>query len=55
MSFEVKNLEATLADLRGRGVTFKRSEMSGFDVRGDNMNLQGDAHPRSEYRRRSAA
>jgi len=35
MAFEVENLEATLADLRARGVTFERFEMSGFDVRGD--------------------
>ena len=35
MAFEVENLEATLADLRARGVTFERFEMSGFDVRGE--------------------
>ena len=35
MAFEVENLETTLADLRARGVTFERYEMSGFDVRGD--------------------
>jgi pimeloyl-ACP methyl ester carboxylesterase/catechol 2,3-dioxygenase-like lactoylglutathione lyase family enzyme len=35
MAFEVENLEATLADLRARGVSFERFEMSGFDVRGD--------------------
>jgi catechol 2,3-dioxygenase-like lactoylglutathione lyase family enzyme len=37
MGFEVENLEATLADLRARGVTFQRFEMSGFDVRGDTI------------------
>jgi hypothetical protein len=35
MTFEVEDLEATLADLRTRGVTFERFEMSGFEVRGD--------------------
>jgi catechol 2,3-dioxygenase-like lactoylglutathione lyase family enzyme len=35
MAFEVENLEATLVDLRARGVTFERFEMSGFDVQGD--------------------
>ena len=34
MAFEVEDLEATLADLRARGVTFERFEMSGFEVRG---------------------
>ena len=34
MAFEVENLEATLADLRARGVAFERFEMPGFDVRG---------------------
>jgi catechol 2,3-dioxygenase-like lactoylglutathione lyase family enzyme len=37
MGFEVENLERTLADLRTRGVTFERFEMSGFDVRGDTI------------------
>jgi catechol 2,3-dioxygenase-like lactoylglutathione lyase family enzyme len=37
MAFEVEDLEATLADLRSRGVTFERFEMSGFDVRGDTI------------------
>jgi len=37
MAFEVENLEATLADLRARGVTFERFEMSGFEVRGDTI------------------
>src|SRR5436305_5280261 len=37
MAFEVENLEATLADLRARGVIFERFEMSGFDVRGDTI------------------
>jgi catechol 2,3-dioxygenase-like lactoylglutathione lyase family enzyme len=35
MAFEVEDLEAALADLRARGVTFERFEMSGFEVRGD--------------------
>jgi hypothetical protein len=34
MAFEVEDLDATLADLRARGVTFERFEMAGFDVRG---------------------
>lgn len=34
MAFEVECLEATLADLRARGVSFERFEMPGFDVRG---------------------
>jgi catechol 2,3-dioxygenase-like lactoylglutathione lyase family enzyme len=37
MAFEVEDLEATLADLRARGVTFERFEMTGFDVRGDTI------------------
>jgi catechol 2,3-dioxygenase-like lactoylglutathione lyase family enzyme len=37
MAFEVENLDATLADLRARGVTFEHFEMSGFDVRGDTI------------------
>jgi catechol 2,3-dioxygenase-like lactoylglutathione lyase family enzyme len=37
MTFEVVNLEATLADLRARGVTFERFNMSGFDVRRDTI------------------
>jgi catechol 2,3-dioxygenase-like lactoylglutathione lyase family enzyme len=37
MAFEVDNLEATLADLRTRGVTFERFEMSGFEVGGDTI------------------
>ena len=37
MAFEVEDLEATLADLRARGVTFERFEMSGFDVRGETI------------------
>jgi catechol 2,3-dioxygenase-like lactoylglutathione lyase family enzyme len=30
-------LETTLAELRARGVTFERFEMSGFDVRGETI------------------
>ena len=37
MAFEVEDLEATLADLRSRGVTLERFQMSGFDVRGDTI------------------
>jgi catechol 2,3-dioxygenase-like lactoylglutathione lyase family enzyme len=37
MGFEVENLEATLADLRARGVIFERFEMPGFDVRADTI------------------
>ena len=35
MAFEVEDLEATLADLRARGVIFERFEMPGFGARGD--------------------
>ena len=37
MAFEVEDLEATLAGLRARGVTFERFEMSGFGGRGDTI------------------
>jgi catechol 2,3-dioxygenase-like lactoylglutathione lyase family enzyme len=37
LAFEVENLEATVADLRARGVSFERFEMAGFDVRGDTI------------------
>ena len=37
MGFEVKNIEATLADLRARGVTFERFEMPGFGDRGETI------------------
>jgi catechol 2,3-dioxygenase-like lactoylglutathione lyase family enzyme len=37
MGFEVEDVETTLGDLRARGVTFERFEMSGFDVRGDTI------------------
>jgi catechol 2,3-dioxygenase-like lactoylglutathione lyase family enzyme len=37
MAFEVGDLEATLADLRARGVSFECFEMAGFDVRGDTI------------------
>ena len=37
MGFEVEDLDATLADLRARGVSFERFEMPGFDVRGDTI------------------
>jgi catechol 2,3-dioxygenase-like lactoylglutathione lyase family enzyme len=34
MAFEVEDLEATLAELQTRGVTFERFEMAGFEMRG---------------------
>jgi phenylpyruvate tautomerase PptA (4-oxalocrotonate tautomerase family) len=37
MTFEVEDLEATLAELRARGVNFERFEMPGFDARGDTI------------------
>ena len=37
MAFEVEDLEATLADLRARGVTFERFEMPGFELSGDTI------------------
>ena len=33
MAFEVEDLEATMADLRARGLTFERFEMPGFEAR----------------------
>jgi catechol 2,3-dioxygenase-like lactoylglutathione lyase family enzyme len=35
MGFEVENLEAAVADLRARGVTFARFDMPGFGSSGD--------------------
>jgi catechol 2,3-dioxygenase-like lactoylglutathione lyase family enzyme len=37
MTFEVEDLDATLADLRARGVTFERFEMPGFEIRGETI------------------
>ena len=37
MGFEVEDLEATVADLRARGVTFERFDMAGFGVRGETI------------------
>ena len=37
MGFEVEDIDATLADLRARGVTFERFEMPGFDSSGDTI------------------
>ena len=37
MAFEVEDLQATLADLRARGVTFERFDMPGFGARGDTI------------------
>jgi catechol 2,3-dioxygenase-like lactoylglutathione lyase family enzyme len=37
MAFEVEDLEATMADLRDRGVTFERFEMPGFGVSGETV------------------
>jgi catechol 2,3-dioxygenase-like lactoylglutathione lyase family enzyme len=42
MGFEVEDLEAALADLRARGVTFERFDMPGFDVRGDAIVARGN-------------
>jgi catechol 2,3-dioxygenase-like lactoylglutathione lyase family enzyme len=39
MGFEVENLEAVLADLRARGVTFERFEMPGVEVSGDTITV----------------
>ncbi|MBV9592484.1 MAG: VOC family protein [Actinobacteria bacterium] len=37
MGFEVEDLEATLTDLRARGLTFARFEMPGFQMDGDTI------------------
>jgi hypothetical protein len=37
MGLEVEDLEAALAELRGRGVTFECFEMPGFGVHGDTI------------------
>jgi catechol 2,3-dioxygenase-like lactoylglutathione lyase family enzyme len=37
MAFEVEDIEATLVDLRARGVSFERFEMPGFYVHGDTI------------------
>ena len=37
MAFEVEDLEATLEDLRARGLEFARFEMPGFDARGETI------------------
>jgi catechol 2,3-dioxygenase-like lactoylglutathione lyase family enzyme len=37
MAFEVEDLEATMADLRNRGLTFERFEMPGFDASGETI------------------
>src|SRR5690349_889535 len=37
MGFEVEDLEATVAELRARGVTFARFEMPGFEAGGDTI------------------
>jgi catechol 2,3-dioxygenase-like lactoylglutathione lyase family enzyme len=39
MGFEVEDLEAALADLRARGVTFERFEMPGVESRGDTITV----------------
>jgi hypothetical protein len=39
-----QDLEAALADLRARGVTFERFEMPGFEVRGDTI-VAPDSYP----------
>jgi catechol 2,3-dioxygenase-like lactoylglutathione lyase family enzyme len=35
MAFEVEDIEATVTELRARGVTFERFEMAGFGVSGE--------------------
>jgi catechol 2,3-dioxygenase-like lactoylglutathione lyase family enzyme len=45
MAFEVEDLDATLADLRARGLTFARFEMSGFEASGDTI-AAPDNYPR---------
>jgi catechol 2,3-dioxygenase-like lactoylglutathione lyase family enzyme len=42
MGFEVADLEAVLAALRVRGVTFERFEMPGFEARGDTILAPGN-------------
>src|SRR5256885_16336531 len=42
MGFEVEDLEAALADLRARGVTFERFEMPGVETRGDTIAVPGN-------------
>jgi catechol 2,3-dioxygenase-like lactoylglutathione lyase family enzyme len=37
MAFEVEDLEATLSDLRARGVRFERFDMPGFETSGDTV------------------
>jgi catechol 2,3-dioxygenase-like lactoylglutathione lyase family enzyme len=37
MAFEVEDLEATMADLRDRGVTFERFDMPGFGASGETI------------------
>lgn len=37
MGFEVADLEATMTDLRARGVIFERFEMPGFEAGGDTI------------------
>ncbi len=37
MAFEVEKFEATLVELRAKGVTFERFEMPGFGGRGDTV------------------
>jgi catechol 2,3-dioxygenase-like lactoylglutathione lyase family enzyme len=39
MAFEVDDVEATLADLRARGVTFERFDMPGFAAEGDTITV----------------
>ena len=37
MAFEVDDLEATVVDLRARGLTFERFDMPGFEATGDTI------------------
>jgi catechol 2,3-dioxygenase-like lactoylglutathione lyase family enzyme len=42
MGFEVKDLEATVADLRARGLPFTRFDIPGFQARGDAIVVPGN-------------
>jgi catechol 2,3-dioxygenase-like lactoylglutathione lyase family enzyme len=44
MGFEVEDLEATLSDLRRRGVQFARFDMPGFEASGDTI-AAPDSYP----------
>ncbi|MBV9338016.1 MAG: hypothetical protein JO243_19190 [Solirubrobacterales bacterium] len=44
MAFAVEDVEATVSDLRARGVTFERFGLSGFGVRGERI-AASDSYP----------